>query len=229
MTELGLRERKKQRTRQLITETALALFAERGFDNVAVAEIARAAEVSEATVFNYFRTKEALVFNGMEDFGADLLEAISARPQGVSVLAAFAEFVVQPTGSLTDDDPEAIERLAAAARMTAGSAALQARERELLDEYTTKLAELLTEETGAGGGDITPWVVANALMGVQRGLKEYLHREVLAGRRGQPLIQDMVTQGRRALELLERGLTSYPEQGTAPPADRHDRKKRATD
>jgi AcrR family transcriptional regulator len=228
VTELGLRERKKQRTRQLITETALALFAERGFDNVAVAEIARAAEVSDATVFNYFRTKEALVFSGMEDFGADLLEAISARPRGVSVLTAFAEFVVQPNGLLADSDPEAIERLASAARMAADSTALQARERQLLDEYTSKLAKLLIEETDAGEGDITPWVVANALMGVQRGLKAYLHREVLAGRRGQPLIQDMLTQGKRALELLEHGLTSYPEQASAPPADRRNRKKRAT-
>lgn len=59
--ELGLRERKKQRTRELIAETARRLFSARGFDRVTVAEIARAAEVSEQTVFNYFPTKEDLV------------------------------------------------------------------------------------------------------------------------------------------------------------------------
>ncbi|TMM00918.1 MAG: helix-turn-helix transcriptional regulator, partial [Actinobacteria bacterium] len=58
--ELGLRERKKQRTRELIEATARQLFIERGFEAVPVAEIARAAEVSEATVFNYFPTKEDL-------------------------------------------------------------------------------------------------------------------------------------------------------------------------
>ena len=48
----GLRERKKQQTRQLIADTARTLFAGRGFEAVTVAEIARAADVSEATVFN---------------------------------------------------------------------------------------------------------------------------------------------------------------------------------
>jgi AcrR family transcriptional regulator len=58
----GLRERKKQRTRELIAETARELFVERGFERVTVAEIARSSEVSEKTVFNYFPTKEDLVF-----------------------------------------------------------------------------------------------------------------------------------------------------------------------
>src|SRR5262245_1292660 len=53
----GLRDRKKQQTRQLIFETAARLFAARGFDVVTVAEVARAADVSEMTVFNYFPTR----------------------------------------------------------------------------------------------------------------------------------------------------------------------------
>jgi AcrR family transcriptional regulator len=75
----GLRERKKQRTRWLIGRTAWDLFAERGFERVTVAAVARGADVSEATVFNYFKTKEALVFDDMEAFGAALLSAVSLR------------------------------------------------------------------------------------------------------------------------------------------------------
>src|ERR687887_78021 len=84
-TEPGLRERKKQQRRQLIAETARRLFAERGFDRVTVAEIARAANVSEGTVFNYFPTKEDLFYDRMEVFESALLEAIREREAGEAV------------------------------------------------------------------------------------------------------------------------------------------------
>ena len=75
-TELGMRERKKQRTRQLIRDTAVRLFMERGFDQVTIAEIAREADVAEATVFNHFPSKEDLVYGQMEAFEQELLEAV---------------------------------------------------------------------------------------------------------------------------------------------------------
>src|SRR5947209_20058922 len=120
----GLRELKKQRTRQLIADTARQLFAERGFEGVPVAEIARAAEVSEATVFNYFPTKEDLFYSGLEAFEEELLESIRAREAGESVLDAFARLVLTPRGLLTARDPEAIERLAAITRVIEESPAL---------------------------------------------------------------------------------------------------------
>src|SRR5215471_12164167 len=104
--ELGLRERKKQRTRQLIAETARRMFVERGFDAVPVAAVARAAEVSEATVFNYFPTKEDLVYQGMEAFENELLAAIRDRPAGESFVVAFGRFVLRPRGFLAAQDDE---------------------------------------------------------------------------------------------------------------------------
>src|SRR3954469_2117860 len=92
----GLRERKKEATRRLIAETARRLFAERGFDAVTVAEVARAADVAEKTVFNYFPTKEDLFYSNMEAFEERLLAAIRERPQGETVLEAFGRFFLAP-------------------------------------------------------------------------------------------------------------------------------------
>ena len=89
MAEPGLRERKKQQTRQLILDAATRLFVERGFDGVTVTEIARAAELSEMTVFNYFPTKEDLVFGRMEFFEEQLVAAVQQRPPDESAVAAF--------------------------------------------------------------------------------------------------------------------------------------------
>src|SRR5690348_2263845 len=62
----GLRERKKRLMRQQLSDTATAMFLERGFDGVRVAEVAAACGVSEKTVFNYFPAKEALVMDRLE-------------------------------------------------------------------------------------------------------------------------------------------------------------------
>src|ERR671929_2130349 len=98
--ELGLRERKKQQTRQLIADTARRLFAERGFEQVTVAEVARAADVSEQTVFNYFPTKEDLVYWRLGSFEEELLATIRERQSGESALAAFRRFLLAQRGLL---------------------------------------------------------------------------------------------------------------------------------
>jgi AcrR family transcriptional regulator len=91
MDTLGLRERKKQRTRRLIADTAARLFAERGYEHVAVSDVARAAEVSEPTVYNYFPTKERLVLDRDEEISDHLTRLIKARSPGVSPAAAIRQ------------------------------------------------------------------------------------------------------------------------------------------
>ncbi|MGB0097831.1 MAG: TetR family transcriptional regulator [Solirubrobacteraceae bacterium] len=206
----GLRERKKQRTRQLLTDTARRLFAERGFEQVSVAEIAREAEVSEATVFNYFPTKEDLVYSAFEAFEDQLLAAIRSRPQGQSVLEAFGEFILQPRGFLAEPDEAVGEQMAALTRTIAASPALQAREQQVLARYTDALASLIAEETSAPPGDLRSYAAASALIGVHRALINYVRQCVESGlpdRRR--LARDIRSRGRVALDLLADGLGEY--------------------
>jgi AcrR family transcriptional regulator len=208
--ELGLRDRKKLRTRQLIAETAMRLFAERGFDRVPVAAVARAAEVSEATVFNYFPTKEDLVYQGMEAFEAELLAAVRDRAAGESIITAFGRFVLQPRGFLAAPDEDSVRRLIAVSTMIPESPALMARERQILDRYTTSLAALIAQDTGAEPGDLRPSVVAAALIGTHQSLIELVRRRLAEGPvKPADVAREVVTRGGQALALLEQGLAGY--------------------
>jgi AcrR family transcriptional regulator len=203
----GLRQRKKDETRRRISEVAVGMFAERGFDRVRVAEIARVAEVSEATVYNYFPTKEDLVYAGMENYEARLLETVRTRAPGTTVLAAFRDFVLQPRGALGAADPESVAQIATIARVIAESSALRTREQELFDRFVHELADLISEERGALPDDIEPWVVANALMGVNRAMTKAVHHRARAGQPGQQITRDVLDQGRHVLGVLEHGIT----------------------
>jgi len=209
-TELGLRERKKLRTRQLIADTAMRMFAERGFDAVPVAAVARAAEVSEATVFNYFPTKEDLVYRGMEAFEAELLAAVRDRPAGDSIVTAFGRFVLQPRGFLAAPDEESVHYLIAVAKMIPASPALLARERQILDRYTASLAALIAADTAAVPGDLRPEAVARALIGTHQTLIELVRRRLAEGPVDPAdVAREVVARGRQALALLEQGLAGY--------------------
>jgi AcrR family transcriptional regulator len=207
--QTGLRERKKQQTRQHIAETARTLFAERGFDRVTVAEIARAAEVSEQTVFNYFPTKEDLVYWQLGAFEDELLTTIREREPGESALAAFGRFILAQRGLLARQDPEARERLTMLTRMITESPALLAREQQIFARYTDSLAALLADEQGAKPGDARPWVAANAMMGAHRAIVAHARRRILEGARHPALAREVKARAEEALALLEQGLGDY--------------------
>jgi AcrR family transcriptional regulator len=200
----GLRERKKQRTRQLIADTAMRLFLEHGFDAVTVAEVARAAEVDAKTVYNYFPSKPWLIYHRLETFEAALLDTVRGRKPGESILAAFARFVIESHGLLADE--RASEQLKAVGRMIANSPTLLAHEQQVFARFTASLAVLIAEETGTRADDAQPWVVANALMGFHRTLIDYVRRGTLAGTPNRKLVRDVRAQARHALAPLENGL-----------------------
>ena len=205
--EAGLRERKKQQTRELIADAARDLFADRGFDAVTVAQVARAANVSEVTVFNYFATKEDLFYGGMQFFEEKLLDAVRTRPTGTSVLEAFRRPVLEGLKRLAAT--ETAETIAAAGNLISASPALEAHEREIVARYTRLLADHLADEAGAKPGDVETIGVASALMAVQRALVGYVRSGILSGRRGPALVADARSQAVRGFKRLEKGLADY--------------------
>lgn len=194
--ELGLRERKKLATRRRIAAAAAELFAAEGFEQVPVARVAKAAEVSEATVFNYFPAKEDLVYDGMADFASAVLDAVRDRAAGTSALDAFRDAAVRPA-NLT---AEAVDRIAAVARVVADSPALRARERQVYDRFTDDLAALLADD------GVAAWVTANALVGVNRALQRLVHEMALAGHTPEEIASATEEQGAAAFAVLARGL-----------------------
>jgi AcrR family transcriptional regulator len=205
--EVGLRERKKQKTRQLIFEVASRLFAERGFDAVTVAEVAREAEISEVTVFNYFPTKEDLVFAGLGLFEERLLDAVRHRDPGEGPWAVFRRLLAGGGGRLAEEGTAVL--IAKGAKLIGGSRALQVREREVTARYAAEMAHLLAEETGSSPEDVEAWTVASALMGVHAALVAHTRARVLAGWSGDRLAADTRSQAARALDRLEGGIGGY--------------------
>jgi AcrR family transcriptional regulator len=209
---MGLREHKKAQTRQHIAQTAWRLFADRGFERVTVAEVARQAQVAVATVFNYFPTKEDLFYSRLEAFEAQLIDAVATRAAGEPVVVAFRRHLLS-SGGLLDQveagDAQALERLRTVHRLIAASPALLAREQQALARTADALAALLAAETGAGADDLRPQAAANALVGVQRAMVDYTRRRVLLDQQLARLAADVRRLGQRAFALLEQGLGDY--------------------
>jgi AcrR family transcriptional regulator len=106
MPSTGLRELKKARTRRLIADTAARLFAERGYEHVAVSDVAREAEVAEQTVYNYFQTKEQLVTDREQQVQDRLVDLIRSRPPATTPAAAIRGFVLEAVAGIPRIAPE---------------------------------------------------------------------------------------------------------------------------
>ena len=102
MTE-GLRERKKQQTRQAIHVAAMRLFAERGFEATTIADIAAAADISPRTFFAYFPSKEEVVFAKFEPAFEDFDRTMTERPPGTTALEALREWIARAAKQFTGD------------------------------------------------------------------------------------------------------------------------------
>ncbi|MEU8924036.1 TetR family transcriptional regulator [Kitasatospora sp. NPDC048545] len=142
----GLRERKKEQTRRAISEAAIALFLEHGFDRVSVAEVAAAAEVSKPTLFSYFPSKEDLVVHRFADHQEQAAEVVRTRLPGEPVIEALLRDFL--TGLTWRDPVTGLNDHPAVLAFTAlvhGTPSLAARVGEYVARAERSLADALRE------------------------------------------------------------------------------------
>lgn len=191
---LGLRERKKLRTRQAIRQAAYRLIGEQGYEQTTVEQIAETAEVSPSTVFRYFATKEDIILT--DEYDPVLEQAILNRPADEPPLVAVREAVVTSLRLLYDEfRPEFMLRL----QLVREVQALRAQMHESMDQNIELLCGVLSERTGRPRDDFELRVVVGAIFGaLTQVLFEWAERESE---------WDLVETVDRALAVLERGLT----------------------
>ena len=201
---LGLRERRKQETRQAISDIATQMFVERGFDEVTIAQVADAAGVAKMTVTNYFPRKEDLVFDRAEAVVRQLADVISARAPGESMLAAirrdYADAVARADVTLGLSTP-------AFAQMILSSPVLLGRALEMLDQRERALGDAIAAE--AGTDNPQQWLVAALLASVHRVLSAEASERSLAGQPREEICAMLARAATRAFDLLEPSLGSY--------------------
>ncbi|MFD5860811.1 TetR/AcrR family transcriptional regulator [Streptomyces chartreusis] len=196
-SEPGLRERKKRRMYETVSETAIRLFLEKGFDAVSVAEVAAAAEISKPTLFRYFPAKEDLVLYRIADHEDEAARVVREGAAPVEALRRHFLEGIERCDPITglNDHPAVL----AFHSLVYGTPALVARMYGYLERSEAALADAL-------GGGLDARLAAGQIVAVQRILAEENWRRISAGEPVAEVKKDAVAAAERAFGLLEAGL-----------------------
>ncbi|MFF0507418.1 TetR family transcriptional regulator [Streptomyces fimicarius] len=201
---LGLRERKKQLTYQAVSDAAIAMFLERGFDKVSVAEVAAAADISKPTLFRYFPAKEDLVLHRFADHEDEAARVVAGRPSGDSPLDALRRHFLDgldrrdPVTGLCDV-PEVLAFL----RLLYGTPSLVARMYAYQGRSEAALARAL-------GGGVSERLAAGQIVAVLRILALDNWRRIDAGESADRVYAGAVQAAEDAFVQLRTGLEPRP-------------------
>ncbi|MCT2589410.1 TetR/AcrR family transcriptional regulator [Streptomyces sp. N2-109] len=204
----GLRERKKQRMYQTVSDTAITLFLEKGFEHVSVAEVAAAAEISKPTLFRYFPAKEDLALHRFADHQDEAARVVAAgRAAGRSPLAAlhrhFREALDRhdPVTGL-NDEPRVLEFHG----LLYSTPSLVARLHAYLDRSEQALADALAP---VASDDLTARLAGGQIIAAQRILAEQNWARIHAGRTAEAAFPQAVQDADLAFGQLRSGLGQY--------------------
>ncbi|MFI0165109.1 TetR family transcriptional regulator [Streptomyces sp. NPDC017095] len=201
MGEMGLRERKKQRMYQDVSDIAVRLFLERGFDAVSVAEVAAAAGISKPTLFRYFPAKEDLVLHRIADHESEAARVAAGAADPVDALRRHFLAGLDRRDPVTglNDHPDVL----AFHRLLYGTPSLVARAYAHQERSEAALAEAL-------GGGLDARLAAGQITAVQRVLAVENWRRIAAGEPLERVAPDAVRAAERAFGRLAAGLPELP-------------------
>lgn len=154
----GLRERKKQRTREAIAAAALDLFEQKGFAATTIREIAERADVAPRTVSLYFPVKEQLVFDGYEELFTEIRRRLADRPPGTSTAATLREMLRE---NLEDPARDVVHERRVHAVVEA-TPALRTFERGIMEQAEQLVAEAVAVDLGVAADSLLPHMVGAA-------------------------------------------------------------------
>jgi AcrR family transcriptional regulator len=202
---IGLRERKKQQTRQAIHTAAMRLFAKRGFEATTIADIAAAADISPRTFFAYFPSKEEVVFAKFEPAFEDFDRSLSERPPGTTALEALRAWIGRAAKEFSGDTDAA--RLEA--RLRRESPAVAACDLQHRSQFERRLAEAVGEDLGEPADALRPRLVAAAAVAALQASSDAADA-ILEGdpETAEALMADPVSFIDDALRFLEAGLAA---------------------
>ncbi|MER5851843.1 TetR family transcriptional regulator [Streptomyces sp. NPDC002012] len=191
---MGLRERKKLKTRIGIRRATYRLISEQGYDATTIEQIAEAAEVSPSTVFRYFATKEDIVLTDEYD---PIMEAVLRnRPADEPPLESLRFIMAEAlTAFLASEEEELRQRT----RLMVEVPAIRARMTETMSDTAKVLARALADRSGRSPDDLEVRVFIAAVLGALREVTLYW------GEHGQE--GDLIALINQALDTLEAGLT----------------------
>ncbi|MEU4181348.1 TetR family transcriptional regulator [Streptomyces sp. NPDC026589] len=197
---VGLRERKKRLTYQAVSDAAITMFLERGFDKVSVAEVAAAADISKPTLFRYFPAKEDLVLHRFADHEDEPARVVAERPPGEGPLDALRRNFLDGLGRRDPvtglcDVPEVLAFL----RLLYGTPSLVARMYAYQGRSEAALARAL-------GGGLPERLAAGQIIAVLRILALENWRRIDAGESADRVHVSAVRAAEQAFVQLRTGL-----------------------
>lgn len=201
----GLRERKKRQMYRRLSDTAIALFVEKGFERVTVADIAAAVDVSKPTLFRYFPAKEDLALHRLADHEGEAGRVVRERPEGSSPLQALRQHFLtgldqrDPVTGLCDD-----RDVLAFHELLYGTPSLVARLHAYGERDERALADALAAEPGGEG--VRAALAAGQITAVRRVLAHTNWRRISAGRGAEALYPEAVAAAELAFDQLGSGL-----------------------